>query len=91
MALLKPGYYRVTKLLEPTVIELDETWFVRLKGVNENTISQKDKLSNWLGVGNYVKIIPHSRHRDASILSDVWLGSVYVNGSFSNYKNKESA
>lgn len=82
----KPGYYRVTQLIEPNVIEIDGTWFVRLEGVDENT--KEGELSKWLDVGNSVRIVPYTRSNDARIISDVWLGRVHINRQFSNYQKQ---
>ena len=88
----RPGYHKVTKILDPTVLEIDDTWFVRVKGVSEDSLLPHDKLSTWLSVGNYIKIMPYYRLQDASIVSDIWLGSIFINGSFSNYdKEAQSA
>ena len=81
-----PGYYRVTKLIRPNVIEVDDTWFIRLEGVGEDV--KTDELSKWLKVGNSIRIVPYERSNDARIISDVWLGRVHINRQFSNYKKK---
>ena len=33
----KPGYYKITKLVEPNVIEVEGTWFIKLKWVGDHT------------------------------------------------------
>ena len=81
----EPGYYKITKLLGPNVIEIEETWFIKLKGVNDNT--EPKELEKWLKKSNIVKIIPHSRDNDAWIISDVWLGNTHINRQFSNYES----
>ena len=82
----KPGYYRVTQLIEPNVIEIDGTWFVRLAGVDENT--GEGELSKWLNTGSSIRVVPYERSNDARIISDVWLGRVHINRQFSNYQKQ---
>ena len=82
----EPGYYKITKLIEPNVIEIEGTWFIRLKGVSDNT--EPEELKKWLKESNVVRIIPYSRSNDARIISDVWLGNTYINRQFSNYKDE---
>ena len=85
--LLKPGYYKVTDLIEPNVIEVDGTWFIKLKGVNENV--PKKELSKWLKENNIVRVVPYGPPaEDARIISDVWLGNVHINRQFSGYDEK---
>ena len=80
----KPGYYKITKLVEPNVIEIEDTWFVKLKGVSDTT--PKEEIKKWLKEGNIVRIIPYKRSNDARIISDVWLGNTHINKQFFNYK-----
>ena len=80
----KPGYYTITKLVGPNVIEIEETWFVKLKGVSDH-ISKKE-INKWLKEGNTVRIVPYKRSNDARIISDVWLGNTHINKQFPNYK-----
>ena len=79
----KTDYYKITKLIEPNVIEVEGTWFIKLKGVRD---SSEEELKNILNENNIVRVIPHSRSEDARIISDVWLGNTHVNRQFSNYK-----
>ncbi len=80
----KPDYYKITKLWEPNVLEVEDTWFIRLKGIGDNT--PKEELKKWLRKGNIVRIIPYWRSNDARIVSDVWLGNTHINRQFPNYK-----
>ena len=81
----EPGYYTVTRLVEPNVIEIDDTWFVRLKGVNNDT--KPEELKKWLRVGYIVRVIPYRRDsRPYNTISDVWLGNTHINRQFSNYE-----
>ncbi len=82
--LLEAGYYRVTKLIAPNVIEVEDTWFIKLKGVGEQT--EKEELEKWLSQGDFVKVLPRSVANDARIISDVWLGSIHINRQFSSYE-----
>ena len=86
-----PGYYKVTKLLEPNVLEVEELdflnqnmWFVKLKGIRDNT-PQKE-LKKWLRKGSIVRVIPYKQNAEAQITSDVWLGNTHINQQFPNYK-----
>ena len=80
----KPGYYKITKLIEPNVLEVEDTWFIKLKGVGDHT--PKEELRKWLQESNVVRVIPYSRSNDARIISDVWLGNTHINRQFPNYK-----
>ena len=80
----EPGYYKITKFVGANVLEVEDTWFIKLKGVDDNT--PEDEIKKWLKEGNIVRIIPHSRSNDARIISDVWLGNIHVNRQFANYK-----
>lgn len=80
----KPGHYKITKIIEPNVIELEETWFIKLKGVSDRV--PKEEIKKWLKEGNIVRIIPYRRNDDARIISDVWLGNTHINRQFSHYK-----
>ena len=80
----EPGYYRVTRLVGPNVIEIDDTWFVRLKGVDNDT--KPEELKKWLREGYIVRVIPYRRDGAAYIISDVWLGNAHINRQFSNYE-----
>ena len=80
----KPDYYKITNLLAPNVIEVENTWFIKLKGIDDN--ADIKELSKWLKEGNIVRVIPYSRNEDARIVSDVWLGNTHINRQFSNYK-----
>ena len=82
-----PGYYKVTKLIKPNVIEVDDTWFIRLEGVGEDL--KTNELNKWLKIGNSIRVVPYERSNDARIISDVWLGRVHINRQFSNYKKKQ--
>ena len=81
----EPGYYKVTKLMGPNVIEVEGTWFIKLKNVSNNT--SKGELEKWLQESNIVRIIPYERGDGAHIISDVWLGNTHINRQFSNYKS----
>lgn len=80
----KPDYYKVTRLLAPNVLEVEGTWFIKLKGVSDNT--PPEELKKWLKEENIVRIIPYRRNNEARIISDVWLGSIHINRQFPNYK-----
>ena len=82
----EPDYYKITKLLAPNVLEVDSTWFIKLKGVSDNT--PKEELRKWLKEGYIVRIIPYSRSNDARIISDVWLGNTHINRQLSNYREQ---
>ena len=79
----KAGYYKVTQLIEPNVIEVEDTWFIKLKGVGDNT--KPNELHDWLKEDVYVRVVPHSRNNEARIISDVWLGNTNINKQFSSY------
>ena len=78
------GYYRVTQLIEPNIIEVEGIWFIKLEGVDEKTIKE-EQLQRLLKIGSMVKIIPYNRTDDALIVSDVWLNDIHINKQFSNY------
>ena len=78
------GYYRVTQLIEPNIIELEGIWLIKLEGVDEKT-AEEGILQRWLKAGTMVKIIPYSRTEDALLVSDVWLNDIHINKKFSNY------
>ena len=80
----KPGYYKITELVEPNVLEVEDTWFIKLKGVGDHT--PKEELIKWLKKSNIVRVVPYSRSNDARIISDVWLGNTHINRQFPNYK-----
>ena len=80
----EPGYYKITKLVEPNVLEVEGTWFIKLKGVGDHTL--KEELKKWLKENNIVRVIPYSRSNDARIISDVWLGNTHINKQFPNYE-----
>ena len=80
----KPNYYKITKLWEPNVLEVEDTWFIRLKGIGDNT--PKEELKKWLRKGNIVRVVPYWRSNDARIVSDVWLGNTHINRQFPNYE-----
>ena len=82
-----PDYYKITKLVKPNVLEVEGTWFIKLKGVADNT--NPKELEKWLKEGNIIRVIPYRRSNDARIISDVWLGNTHINRQFSNYKTKE--
>lgn len=80
----KPDWYKITKLWEPNVLEIEDTWFIKLKGIGDDV--SKEELKQWLKEGNIVRIIPHWRNKDARIVSDVWLGNTHVNRQFPSYE-----
>ena len=80
----KPEYYKITKLIEPNVIEVEGTCFIKLKGVSDTT--PKDEIQKWLKKDNIVRVVPYRRDSDARIISDVWLGNTQINKQFTNYK-----
>lgn len=82
---LGPGYYKITKLVTPNVIEVEDTWFIKLEGVSDQT--EKKELGKWLSEGNLVKVIPRYLSNDARIISDVWLGNIHINRQFSKYEH----
>jgi len=77
-------YYKITQVIEPNVIEVEGTWFVKLKGVSDFT--PQEEIKKWLKQGNIVRVIPYRRNNDARIISDVWLGNTHINRQFVNYK-----
>ena len=81
----EPGYYKITKLVGANVLEIEDTWFIKLRGVDDNT--SEEELKKWLKEGNIVRVIPYSRSNDARVISDVWLGNTQINKQFSNYNN----
>ena len=81
------GYYRVTQLIEPNVIEIEGIWFIKLEGVDEKTV-EGIELQNFLEIGTLIKVIPYNRTDDALIVSDVWLDDVHINKQFPNYIGK---
>ena len=80
----KPEYYKITQLVEPNVIEVEGTWFIKLKGVSDST--PKEEIKKWLKESNIVRVVPYRRDNDARIISDVWLGNTHINKQFSNYR-----
>lgn len=82
----KPGYYKITSLVEPNVIEIENTWFIKLKGVGDNT--ELEELKKWLKEGYIVRVIPYQRNNAARIISDVWLGNTHINRQFLSYNNQ---
>ena len=78
-----PGYYRITKLIPPNVLEVDATWFIKLKGVSDDT--KQEELKKWLKESHVIRVIPYNRSPDARIISDVWLGNTHINRQFSSY------
>ena len=80
----KPDYYKITRLLESNVLEVEDTWFIKLKGVNDSV--SPEELKKWLKEGDIVRIIPYRRNNEARIISDVWLGNTHINRQFSSYK-----
>ena len=62
-------------------------WFVKLKGVGDDT--HIEELKKWIKKDNVIKVIPYIRRNDAKIISDVWIGNIFINRQFKNYnKNK---
>ena len=84
---LEVGYYKITKLIAPNVVEIEGTWFIKLRGVSDQ--AEKDELKKWLSTGNLVRVLPRSLTKDARIVSDVWLGNIHINKQFSRYNNDE--
>ena len=82
----EPGYYKITKLVSGNVLEVEDTWFIELRGVDEDV--SEDEIKKWLKEGNIVRVIPYSRNKEARIISDVWLGNTQINRQFSNYNNQ---
>ena len=82
----EPNWYTITKLIEPNVLEVNDTWFIKLKGVGDDT--KPEELKKWLKEGYTVRVIPFWRNNDARIVSEVWLGNTYINRQFSNYNNQ---
>ena len=80
----KPDWYKITKLIDPNVLEVEDTWFIKLKGISDDT--PPAELRKWLKEGYIVRVIPYRRSPDARIISDVWLGNTHINRQFSNYK-----
>ena len=80
----KPSWYRITKIIEPNVIEVDGTWFIKLKGVADD--NSPEEIKKWLKTDYVVRVIPYRRDSMARIISEVWLGNTYINRQFSNYK-----
>ena len=79
-----PDWYKITKLISPNVLEVENTWFIKLKGVGDST--PKEELKKWLKEGNIVRVIPYWRNDEARIVSDVWLGNTHINRQFPGYK-----
>ena len=77
----KPEYYTITQLVEPNVIEVEGTWFIKLKGV-----SPQEDVKRWLKKGDIIRVIPYRRSADARIISDVWLGNTHINRQFPSYE-----
>lgn len=82
----KPDWYKITKIIGSNVVEVDDTWLIKLEGINDNT--PETEIRKWLKVSNYVRIIPYERDKYARIISDVWLGNTHINRQFSGYKTK---
>ena len=80
----EPGWYKITKLWPPNVLEVEDTWFIKLKGVGDDT--PKEELTKWLKENYMVRVIPYRRDNTARIISDVWLGNTHINRQFTNYK-----
>ena len=80
----KAGYYMVTKLYPPDVIEVDDTYFIKLKGLVGKT--KRSELKSWIKTDFCVRVVPHYRNDEARIVSDVWLGNVHINRQFPNYE-----
>ena len=80
----KPDWYKITKLIHPNILEVEDTWFVKLKGVGDS--APKEELNKWLKEGNIVRVVPYWRNNKARIVSDVWLGHTHINRQFSCYK-----
>ena len=80
----EPDYYKITKIIEPNLLKVEDTWVIQLKDVDSNT--QKGELQKFLKEGYIVRIIPRSRNNEAFVISDVWLGNTHINRQFSNYK-----
>ena len=80
----KPSWYTITKLIEPNVIEVEGTWFIKLKGVGDD--ASPEEIKKWLKTDYVVRIIPYRRDNMARIISEVWLGNTCINRQFSNYK-----
>ena len=81
----KPDWYKITKIIGPNVLEVENTWFIKLIGIDDNT--PKEELQEWLKEGNIVRVIPYSRNDEARIISDVWLGNTHINRQISSYNN----
>lgn len=82
----KPGYYTITKLIEPNVLEVNKTWFIKLKGISDNTST--GELGKWLKQNNVVRIVPYRRNSEARVISEVWLGNTHINRQFACYKKE---
>ncbi len=78
------GYYKVTQLIEPNIIEIEGIWFIKLEGVDEET-TKEELLPECLKIGNTIKVIPYRRTENALIVCDVWLDDIHINKKFSNY------
>ena len=79
----KPEYYTITQLVEPNVIEVEGTWFIKLKGVSNHP---QEGVKKWLKEGDIIRVIPYRRSSDARVISDVWLGNTHINRQFSSYE-----
>ena len=82
----KPDFYRVSKIVDCNVIEVDETWFVKLQGIPDD--NDPEELKKWLKVDNHVRIIPYARNHEGRIISDVWIGNTHVNRQFKKYEKE---
>ena len=65
-------------------MEVEDTWFIKLKGVGDDT--SKEEFTKWLKENYMVRVIPYRRDNTARIISDVWLGNTHINRQFTNYK-----
>ena len=79
----EPGYYTITDLIGSNVIEVDDTWFIKLDGVSDKESFKE--LRKWLEKGNVVRVIPLRRNKDARIVSEVWLGNSNINRQIPSY------
>ena len=51
----EPGYYKITKLIGANVLEVEDTWFIELRGVNDDV--SEDEIKKWLKEGYIVRVI----------------------------------
>ena len=82
----KAGYYKITKIIKSNELEINDTWFLKLRGIHD--YNPEEELRKWLKKDQVIRVIPHYRDNCARIISDVWLGNTYINKQFKKYKKE---